>query len=124
MASQGATAMSDVSGLGIGAVLGGLVTGALAWLTQRSKGGTDVELAVLAEWQKLNGAQSEEIRRLAERCQRLEGAEEKCRSDLADAQRRLSVLEGYEHGQGKARQEAAGIVAIERLESRKKDGDK
>lgn len=116
--------MSDISLAGIGAAIGAAVAGLFAWLVQRSKGGTDVEVAVLAEWQKLNGAQSDEIQRLDERCQRLEAAEERCRADLSDALKRLSALEGYEHGQGKARQEAAQIVAIERLESRGKDGDK
>lgn len=116
--------MSDVSLAGIGAAVGGLITGAFAWLIQRSKGGTDIEVAVLAEWRKLNEALSEEIKRLAERCQRLEGAEERCRTDLADALKRLSALEGYELGQGKARQEASQIVAIERLESEKKIGGK
>lgn len=120
----GATPMSEVSWVGIGGAIGAFLTGLFAWLIQRSKGGTDIEVAVLAEWQKLNGAQSEEIRRLGERCQRLEGAEERCRTELAEAVKRLSTLEGYEHGQGKARQEAAQIVAIERLESSKKDGDK
>lgn len=109
--------MSDVSGLGISAGIGGLLGGFFTWLSQRLKSASDVKVVVIEQWEKLAGA-------LEERCQRLEEAEERCRRELADAQRRLSALEGYEHGQGKARQEAAQIVAIERLESRKQDGDK
>lgn len=64
-----------------------------------------------ADWNRLR----DEIKRLSE-------AEKQCRGDymLLHAQHmevlsRLTSLEGYMAGQGKASQEAAGIVAIERL---------
>lgn len=47
---------------------------------------------------------------------------EKCRGDLAAAVRRIAELEGYLMGQGRAAQEAAGIVAIERAKDRKERG--
>lgn len=50
--------MSDVSFAGLGAAIGAFVAGVFAWLTQRNKSGTDIEVAVLAEWQKLNAALS------------------------------------------------------------------
>lgn len=110
--------MSELSWTAIGVAIGALITGLFAWLVQRSIGGTAVEVAVMTEWEKLNGALAAEIDRIAGRCQRLEEAEERCREELAGAQLRLSTLEGYEHGQGKARQEAATIVALERIEDR------
>lgn len=55
------TTGSDFGWTAIGAALGAVFTGFFAWLTQRSKGGTDVEVAVLAEWQKLNAALSSRV---------------------------------------------------------------
>lgn len=43
------------------AAVGAVVTGAFAWLVQRSKGHTDIEVAVLGEWQKLNGALADRL---------------------------------------------------------------
>jgi methyl-accepting chemotaxis protein len=51
----------DFSWAGIGVAIGAFVTGLFAWLAQRSKSGTDIEVAVLAEWQKLNGALSKRL---------------------------------------------------------------
>jgi hypothetical protein len=45
----------------------------------------------------------------------LEESEQRCRHDLADALRRLAVLEGYEMGRGKAAQDAQAIVSTERM---------
>jgi hypothetical protein len=65
-----------------------------------------------ADWERLR----DEIKRLAD-------AEQQCRRDFQELHtqhmnvvERLSSLEGYMAGQGRASQEAAGIVAIERLE--------
>lgn len=58
--------MSDVSWAGIGAAVGAFLTGLFAWLVQRSKAGTDIEVAVLAEWQKLNAALSGRVSDLEE----------------------------------------------------------
>jgi hypothetical protein len=69
-----------------------------------------------ADWNR----RTEELRRIDERCQRLEQAEERCRSELGEVLQRLAALEGYQAGYGRASQEAAGVVAIERL----KDHDK
>lgn len=64
--------------------------------------------------------EGEQYARIAARCTSLEEAEERCRRELADKERRLAVLEGYNDGKGKARQDAAGIVAVERLGGREK----
>lgn len=64
-----------------------------------------------AEWGRLLN----ENKRIDERCIRLEAAEERCRSELLEVKERLASLEGYMAGQGKASQEAAGVVALERL---------
>jgi phosphoenolpyruvate-protein kinase (PTS system EI component) len=69
--------MTDIGSAGIGAALGGLVTGFVAWLNQRTKSESDVEVAVLAEWQKLYNA-------LSERVSELEKQLAKVRSDHAD----------------------------------------
>lgn len=71
-----------------------------------------------ADWARLRDLlkdQGEEIGRLTK-------AEKQCREDHAELHRqhmevmsRLTSLEGYMAGQGKASQEAAGIVAIERM---------
>lgn len=114
--------MSDVGLAGIGAAIGAFLTGLFAWLVQRSKGGTDIEVKVMDQWEKLNGSLAAENKRLGERCQRLEEAEGKCREQLAAVEKRLAILEGYEIGRGKAQQDAANIVAIERLTDRK-EGD-
>lgn len=56
-----------------------------------------------------------QFERMDARLQRLEASEERCRADLAQAAHRIAELEGYMMGQGQARQEAANIVAVERL---------
>jgi hypothetical protein len=68
----------------------------------------------------IEGAQYD---RMDARVQRLEKQEEECREDLNDARGRIAELEGYMIGQGKARQDAAAIVAVERLTDRQ-NGDK
>lgn len=103
------------------AVVSAIIGGLFGWLSQRRKSEAEIEVVVIAQWEKLNGALVAENGRLVERCKRLEKAEEQCRNDLADVKERLAVLEGYEFGQGKARQDAANIVAAERLEAGKKD---
>lgn len=67
-----------------------------------------------ADWSRLR----DENKRLDDRCIRLEAAEERCRIELSSVKERLSTLEGYMAGQGRASQEAAGIVAIERLKGK------
>jgi len=86
--------------------------------------------AMFAQWIAYRKAKAEEKaasytrlnaenERLDARCIRLEEAEERCRSELGGVKQRLATLEGYMAGQGKASQEAAGIVAIERLKQDK-----
>lgn len=60
--------------------------------------------------------------RMDARMQRLEKREEECQQRLTEALHRIGEIEGYMMGQGKAHQEAATIVAIERLSD--KNGDK
>lgn len=56
--------------------------------------------------------------RMDARLQRLERREEECQAKLADALHRIAELEGYNVGRGKADQEAAGVVARERLKGK------
>jgi predicted PilT family ATPase len=56
-----AALVPDYSWAALGAAIGGLITGLFAWLVQKNKGGTEIEVAVLAEWQKLNGALSNRL---------------------------------------------------------------
>ena len=53
--------MTDVGSIGSGAVAGGLLTGIFTWLAQRRRADSDVEVAVLNQWQKLNGALSDRL---------------------------------------------------------------
>lgn len=52
---------NDISWGAIGVFIGGIVTGLFAWLVQKSKGGTDTELAVLAQWEKLTKGWAERL---------------------------------------------------------------
>jgi Mg2+ and Co2+ transporter CorA len=45
----------------LGAIFGTIVAGFFAWLTQRSKGEADKNVAVIGEWSKLTAALSERI---------------------------------------------------------------
>lgn len=80
--------------------------------------------AMFQQWIAYKRAKAEEKAadwsRLRDHCNFLMQAEEKCRSELNDVKGRLANLEGYMAGQGRASQEAAGIVAIERLKDRDK----
>lgn len=75
--------------------------------------------AMFEQWIAYKRAKAEEKAadwsRLREHCSFLMEAEERCRVELNEVKSRLASLEGYMAGQGKASQEAAGIVAIERL---------
>lgn len=68
--------------------------------------------------------EGDQYRRMDERLQRVEASEEECRNDLIDAVGRIAELEGYMMGQGQSRQEAATIVAAERLIDKAKDEGK
>lgn len=75
--------------------------------------------AMFAQWLAYKRAKAEEkaaaYNQLRDHCNFLMDAEERCRTELNEVKSRLAALEGYMAGQGKASQEAAGIVAIERL---------
>lgn len=58
--------MNDVSWAGLGAVLAAMVTGLFAWLAQRGKSHAEIEVAVIAEWQKLNAALAKRVSALEE----------------------------------------------------------
>lgn len=60
------------------------------------------------------------IEALERRVGALEVAEQRCQERLSTALNELGELRGYLTGQGQARQEAAGIVAIERQQERKR----
>lgn len=88
--------------------------------------------AMFAQWIAYRRARAEEKAadwlRLREEIGRLAEAEERCRKDFralhAEHMRvleRIASLEGYMAGQGQARNEAAGVVAMERLAQRKGD---
>ena len=86
-------------------------------------------------WQQTKAAQKvSDWSRLRDEIRRLSEAEVRCRKDYddlhrkhmelhqeyADLGRRVAELEGYNVGQGRASQEAAGIVAIERMKGKDK----
>lgn len=63
--------------------------------------------------------------RYEKRLAALEESEARCRKELAETERRVAELEGFMMGQGKARQDAANIVAVERLtDARARDEEK
>jgi hypothetical protein len=45
----------------LGAVIGSAITSFFTWLAQRGKSSAEIEVAVLAEWQKLNSALSDRV---------------------------------------------------------------
>ena len=58
-------AVNDEWGIGaLGVAIGAFIAGLWAWLTQKSKGGTDVEVAAIGEWQKLYKALSGRVSEL------------------------------------------------------------
>lgn len=65
----------------------------------------------MADWDR----RGDEIERLIKRVDQLEHNEQDCQEKLRTALGRLAQVEGFMMGQGKARQDAAGIVAAERL---------
>lgn len=74
-----------------------------------------------AHWNRLQ----QEIARLDESAKESRAAEARCNEELYGVKTRLATLEGYQAGYGRAAQEAAGIVAIERLnKAEKPDGPK
>lgn len=70
--------------------------------------------------------EGQQYERMDARMRRLEESEEECQRQLLDALRRIAELEGYNLGKGQAAQEAAMIVAAERVAeaARKKEGGK
>lgn len=55
------------------------------------------------------------IQALEARVSRLEESEQRCQQNLSKALGELAELKGYMTGQGKAAQEAAGVIALDRL---------
>lgn len=86
-----------------------------AWTARRQ--------AILAERMADWDRRGDEIERLTKRVDQLEHNEQDCQVKLRGALGRLAEMEGYMMGQGKARQDAAGIVAIERL-TKDRDGER
>lgn len=87
--------------------------------------------AMLQQWIAWRQAKAAEKaadwNRLRDEISRLSEAEKRCREDYAELHRqhmdvieRLKTLEGYHMGQGRASQEAAGVVALDRLSARDK----
>lgn len=85
---------------------------------------------LLDKWLAWRTAKAEERsadwRRLREEIIRLSEAEKRCREDYAalhakhmEVIERLTALEAYHLGQGRASQEAAGIIALERMKDKK-----
>lgn len=83
--------------------------------------------AMFEQWIAYKRARAEEKAsdwsRLRDHCSFLMEAEERCRVELNEVKSRLATLEGYMAGQGKASQEAAGVVALERLRENPKIKD-
>lgn len=52
----------------IGVAIGGFITGLWAWFTQRTKGQSETEIAVLAEWSKLNSGLSARLTEVERDC--------------------------------------------------------
>lgn len=71
-----------------------------------------------ADWERLRG----EINRLDGRCDHLQREVDECHRERAEWMTRAISAEAYQLGQGEARQEAANILAAERIaEANKKE---
>jgi len=76
------------------------------------------EEAKAADWARLRS----EIARQGNRIEYLELRDQECQRNLAAAERRIAVLEGYLQGQGEARQDVTLLKSAERLiEEKKRD---
>jgi hypothetical protein len=67
-ASKASAVQNDFGWAAVGAFIGALVTGLFGWLVQRSKSETDHEVAVLAEWSKLNTGLSNRLTEVERDC--------------------------------------------------------
>lgn len=70
----------------------------------------DVADAKAGDWSRLRG----EIKRLDERCAKIELREQECQRLLTDAVQRIGQLEGYNLGVGEAHQTAQRMLSEER----------
>lgn len=55
----------------LGALFGTVVAGFFAWLTQREKGGSERDIAVIAQWERLTNALTQRIDTLEEEVREL-----------------------------------------------------
>ena len=88
------------------------------WKQRVTEARASDDALVGAQWTRFQNEIARLVTRvgdLEDKYQRLEESEQRCREELADAKGRIAELEGYNIGTGSARQEAAGIVAAERL---------
>lgn len=88
------------------------------WKARISSVRASDDAIVGAQWKRFQDEIGRLVSRVADleaKYKRLEESEERCRSELADAKGRIAELEGFNLGQGKAAQEAQGIVSAERL---------
>lgn len=90
------------------------------WKQKWTEARTADDAIVGNQWKRFQ----EEIKRLDERCGRLEEREEECQKKLGEAIHRIAELEGYDEGQGRARQEAQGVVSLDRLAQQPKEPPK
>lgn len=106
--------MNDVSWAAIWAAAGAMVTAALSWLTNRRRAENDERSG---DWSRLRA----EIDRLDGRCDHLQQEVDKCHAEKAEWMQRAIAAEAVHLGLGKAHQDAAEIVAVERLRDRNKE---
>jgi hypothetical protein len=67
-ASKASAVQNDFGWAAVGAFIGALVTGLFGWLVQRSKSETDHEVAILAEWSKLNKGLADRLSEVEREC--------------------------------------------------------
>lgn len=79
-----------------------------AWATRRAA----INAEKHADWTR----RGDELHRLVGRVDHLEEREEDCQNKLRQALEELAQMRGYAFGHGKARQDAAGIIALERAD--------
>jgi hypothetical protein len=70
-ASKASAVQNDFGWAAVGAFIGALVTGLFGWLVQRSKSETDHEVAILAEWSKLNQGLANRLSAVEQECAKM-----------------------------------------------------
>lgn len=110
----------------VGAVVGALITGVFSWLSQRGRSNAAIEVAVLAEWQKLNTALSDRVSALEKELSEVRRAhaneiEEMRREHSAEMKAMRELNEGLQRQIAQNSKSTASLMGDSPVTKRKED---